>query len=78
MCANLALACPAQRLTDPKATMQNEEQDKLQHDNEDEPAETAPASPARRQFLKGLTTGTVAIGSAQTQLHGRRSGGLVR
>jgi formate dehydrogenase major subunit len=43
--------------------MQNDEQDKVKRDAGDDAADTTPPSPSRRQFLKGLTTGTVAIGA---------------
>jgi formate dehydrogenase major subunit len=39
--------------------MQDEEQDKLKRDSDADAAQ----NPARRQFLKGLTTGSVAIGA---------------
>jgi anaerobic selenocysteine-containing dehydrogenase len=41
--------------------MKNEDQDKLKHD--DHAAYVTPPKTTRREFLKGLTTGTVAIGA---------------
>jgi formate dehydrogenase major subunit len=43
--------------------MKNEDEDKLKRDSEGEAANAKPAQPTRRQFLKGLTTGTVTIGA---------------
>jgi len=40
----------------------NEEKNKVERDRDDL-ASTSPPQPTRRQFLKGLTTGTVAIGA---------------
>jgi len=40
----------------------NEEKNKVKRDRDDL-ASTSPPQPTRRQFLKGLTTGTVAIGA---------------
>ncbi len=42
--------------------MNNEDEDKLEQDR-DEAASSSPPQPTRRQFLKGLTTGAVAIGA---------------
>lgn len=42
--------------------MKNEHADKLKRDCDDDAASATPPQPTRRQLLKGLTTGTVAIG----------------
>ncbi len=42
--------------------MKNEDENKVKR-NGDDAASTSPPQPTRRQFLKGLTTGTVAIGA---------------
>jgi formate dehydrogenase major subunit len=41
----------------------NNEGDEVKRESDDVAAEASPAQPTRRQFLKGLTTGTVAIGA---------------
>src|SRR4029453_6787715 len=41
----------------------NEDEDKLKRDCDDDAARATPPQPTRRQLLKGLTTGTVAIGA---------------
>jgi len=43
--------------------MKNEDQDKLKRGSNDGADKQAVPRPTRRQFLKGLTTGTVAIGA---------------
>jgi anaerobic selenocysteine-containing dehydrogenase len=43
--------------------MQNAHEDKLTRDCDDDAASATPPQPTRRQLLKGLTTGTVAIGA---------------
>src|SRR4029453_10758178 len=43
--------------------MQNEEEDKVKWDRGGAAAHTEPPQPTRRQVLKGLTTGTVALGT---------------
>jgi len=43
--------------------MKNEAEDKVKRDCNDDAAHTEPPQPTRRQLLKGLTTGTVAIGA---------------
>jgi hypothetical protein len=43
--------------------MQNEEEDKVKRDRGGAAAHTEPPQPTRRQVLKGLTTGTVALGT---------------
>jgi anaerobic selenocysteine-containing dehydrogenase len=43
--------------------MQNEHKDKLKRDCDNDAANTELPQPTRRQLLKGLTTGTVAIGA---------------
>ena len=51
--------------------MNNENDDEPSRDDNDDAANDAVPRPTRRQFLKGLTTGTVAIG-ALTQPAARR------
>jgi formate dehydrogenase major subunit len=43
--------------------MNNEEADQVKQDRDDDAASATPPQPTRRQLLKGLTTGTVAIGA---------------
>jgi formate dehydrogenase major subunit len=43
--------------------MNNETEDEPRRDDNDDEANVTPPKPTRRQFLKGLTTGTVAIGA---------------
>ena len=43
--------------------MNNETEDEPRRDDNDDAANATPPKPTRRQFLKGLTTGTVAIGA---------------
>jgi anaerobic selenocysteine-containing dehydrogenase len=43
--------------------MTNEDKDKVKRDHGDAAAHPAPPQPTRRQLLKGLTTGTVALGA---------------
>ena len=43
--------------------METEDKNKLKRDNNPVETQSEPARPSRRQFLKGLTTGTVAIGA---------------
>jgi anaerobic selenocysteine-containing dehydrogenase len=43
--------------------MKNEHADKVKRDGDDDAASATPPQPTRRQLLKGLTTGTVAIGA---------------
>jgi anaerobic selenocysteine-containing dehydrogenase len=43
--------------------MKNKNNDEPKRDDRDEAANGAPPRPSRREFLKGLTTGTVAIGA---------------
>jgi len=43
--------------------MKNKDDEKLQRDSDDSADKEATPRPTRRQFLKGLTTGTVAIGA---------------
>ena len=43
--------------------MKNQNNDEPKRDDHDEAANGAPPRPSRREFLKGLTTGTVAIGA---------------
>jgi hypothetical protein len=43
--------------------MKSEAEDKVKRDCDDDAASATPPQPTRRQFLKGLTTGTVAIGA---------------
>jgi formate dehydrogenase major subunit len=43
--------------------MNNEEADQVKQDRDGAAAHPAPSQPTRRQLLKGLTTGTVALGA---------------
>ena len=43
--------------------MKSEDKDKLKSAGDDGANKAKPLKPSRRQFLKGLTTGTVAIGA---------------
>jgi formate dehydrogenase major subunit len=43
--------------------MENADEDKVKRDGGGAAANTEPPQPTRRQFLKGVTTGTVAIGA---------------
>jgi formate dehydrogenase major subunit len=43
--------------------MNNADENKVQQDRGEDAAHTKPPQPTRRQLLKGLTTGTVAIGA---------------
>jgi formate dehydrogenase major subunit len=43
--------------------MKNEAEDEVKQDYDDDAASATPPQPTRRQLLKGLTTGTVAIGA---------------
>jgi hypothetical protein len=42
--------------------MKNEAEDEVKRDCDDDAASATPPQPTRRQLLKGLTTGTIAIG----------------
>jgi hypothetical protein len=43
--------------------MKNEAEDEVKRDCDDDAASATPPQPTRRQLLKGLTTGTIAIGA---------------
>jgi formate dehydrogenase major subunit len=50
--------------------MNHETEDQMKRDRADAAAHTAPPQPTRRQLLKGLTTGTVAIGALSPSVGG--------
>jgi hypothetical protein len=43
--------------------MKNEAEDEVKQDCDADAASATPPQPTRRQLLKGLTTGTIAIGA---------------